>query len=61
MNADLSEQLLERKFILAVIAQLMSLALVGFGKIDGEQWTTLNMVVYGGFTLGSIGDQIKGK
>ena len=61
MNPDLIETLLERKFVLALIAQIASLALVGFGKIDGAQWSTLNMVILGSFTLGNISEQFASK
>lgn len=61
MNAELLESLLERKFVLALVAQLASLALVGFAKLDGDQWTQLNMVILGSFTLGNISEHFARK
>lgn len=56
MSASLLESLLERKFVLALVAQMASLVLVGMGKVDGAQWSQLNMVILGSFTLGNISE-----
>tara|TARA_R110002072_G_scaffold162798_3_gene315047 strand:+ start:1199 stop:1387 length:189 start_codon:yes stop_codon:yes gene_type:complete len=61
MSTALIETLLERKFVLALVAQLSSLALVAFAKLDGEQWTQLNMVILGSFTLGNISEHFARK
>lgn len=56
MNADLLQSLLERKFVLALIAQLSSLALVGLDKLPGAEWADLNMVILGSFVLGNVSE-----
>lgn len=61
VNPDLLEALLERKFVLALVAQVSSLVLVSTQHIDGQQWTTLMMVVLGSFTLGNITEQFARK
>lgn len=54
MSEALMNRLVSRKFILSILVQVTSTALIGFGAIDGEQWTQLAMVVLGGFTLGNV-------
>lgn len=57
MSPDLVETLLERKFVLALVAQVASVVLIATGDITGDQWTTLMMVVLGSFTLGNVAEQ----
>jgi len=57
MNPELIETLLERKFVLALVAQVASVVLIATGDITGDQWTTLMMVVLGSFTLGNVAEQ----
>lgn len=57
VSPDLVETLLERKFVLALVAQVASVVLIATGDITGDQWTTLMMVVLGSFTLGNVAEQ----
>jgi hypothetical protein len=58
MNPELLKRLLEKKFILYAVAQVASTVLVGFDAIDGAQWTQLNMVILGTFTIDNVVESV---
>jgi len=58
MNPELLKRLLEKKFILYAVAQVTSTVLVGFDALDGAQWTQLNMVILGTFTLDNVVESV---
>ena len=60
MSEDIIKRMLSRKFILAVLLALISTALIGFGKIDGEQWANMAMVLYICFTIGNTVENFRG-
>lgn len=58
MSEDFPRRLLEKKFILHATAQITSTVLLGFGALDGTQWTQLNMVILGTFTVDNVVESV---
>lgn len=61
MDREIFGKMMERKFLLSLFVQVTATAMVGFGKLSGEQWANISMFNLGGFTLGNISEQFARK